>query len=123
MIASGAVALWLRLKDRFGDHGLVGVAIAKPDGGDWLIDTFLLSCRVIGRGAETALLAQLTACVRARGGDGGSLVGEYILSARNGLVGDFYPRHGFMPCGENRWAKRLSHTTDAPSYMATLFHE
>jgi FkbH-like protein len=123
MIESGAVALWLRLKDRFGDHGLVGVAIARPDGADWRIDTFLLSCRVIGRGAETALLAQLAACVKERGGDSGNLIGEYIPSARNGQVKDFYPAHGFITCQVNLWAKRLSHTTAAPSYIATQFHE
>ncbi|HEY3900169.1 MAG TPA: HAD-IIIC family phosphatase [Chthoniobacter sp.] len=122
MIESGAVALWLRLADRFGDHGLVGVAIARPQDADWLIDTFLLSCRVIGRGAETTLLAQLSASVRARGASG-QLVGEYIPSARNGLVGDFYPKHGFSPCGDNHWEKRLSSAVETPSYMTTRFHE
>jgi FkbH-like protein len=123
MIEGGAIALWLRLADRFGDHGLVGVAIAQPTGGDWRIDTLLLSCRVIGRGAETALLAELTASIRARGGESGELVGEYVPSARNGQVRDFYPKHGFMPCGENRWKKSLSSGTAAPSYMTTRFHE
>jgi len=146
MIEAGAVALWLRLADRFGDHGLVGVALARPAAGTpqpdllipqpppvrpgpssvvpnsaWIIDTFLLSCRVVGRGAETALLAQLAGCVRARGG--AELTGEYVPSARNGLVADFYPRHGFGACGENRWMKRLSDATATPSYIRTQFHE
>ena len=121
MIESGAVALWMRLADRFGDHGLVGVAIAQPIDGAWTIDTFLLSCRVIGRHVETALLAQLAACVRARGGV--ELTGEYVPSARNSQVADFYPNHGFEACGENRWKKVLCDTTDGPSYISTQFHE
>ena len=121
MIAAGAVALWLRLADRFGDHGLVGVALARPREAQWVIDTFLLSCRVIGRGVETALLAQLAASVKARGGE--EIVGEYLPTAKNGLVGDFYPQHGFMSCGENHWRKRLSDTIAVPSYIHVQFHE
>ena len=121
MIGAGAVALWLRLADRFGDHGLVGVAIARPAEAQWVIDTFLLSCRVIGRGVESALLAQLAAGVKARGGE--EIVGEYLPTAKNGLVGDFYPKLGFDSCGENRWRKRLSAITAVPSYIHVQFHE
>src|ERR1035437_9609104 len=49
----------IRVRDRFGDHGLVGVAIAHDEGEQCEVDTFLLSCRVIGRTVETALLAPL----------------------------------------------------------------
>jgi FkbH-like protein len=121
MIDSGAIALWLLLADRFGDHGLVGVAIARPMEGRWAIDTFLLSCRVIGRGVETALLAQLLAAVKAKGGE--EIIGEYLPTAKNGLVRDFYAKHGFISCGENRWGKRLSDTTAAPSHIQVQLHE
>jgi FkbH-like protein len=121
MIEAGAVALWLRLSDRFGDHGLVGVAIACPEEGEWTVDTFLLSCRVIGRGVETALLAQLAATARARGG--AELTGWYVPAARNGLVANFYTEQGFAACGENRWRKRLSEVTDGSPYIQTQIHE
>ena len=115
-------ALWLRLADRFGDYGLVGVAIARPTATEWAIDTFLLSCRVIGRGAETALLALAGVLLsRARGGQ--EILGEYSPTPKNGQVADFYPRHGFAPRGENCWRKRLSDTTTAPSYIGIQFHE
>jgi FkbH-like protein len=109
MIAAGATALWLRLADRFGDHGLVGIAIAVREGGAARIDTFLLSCRVLGRGVETALLAEL--CRRL---DVGEVVGEYLPSAKNAQVADFYPRHGFTACGENRWSLVLPAPALAP---------
>jgi FkbH-like protein len=121
MIAEGAVALWLRLADRFGDHGLVGVALAHRVQGVWIIHTFLLSCRVIGRGAETALLAQLLARVQARGG--AEIIGEYRPTPKNSLVADFYPRHGFVTCGENRWRKSLSETIASPLYIRLQLHE
>lgn len=121
IIDSGAVALWLRLADRFGDHGLVGVAIARPSEAQWLIDTFLLSCRVIGRGVETALLAQLAASVKAQGGN--EIAGEYLPTVKNRLVSDFYPRHGFHPCGENRWSRRLSDLVATAPYIEVHFHE
>lgn len=121
MIANGAVALWLRLADRFGDHGLVGVAIARPAPEQWEIDTFLLSCRVIGRGVETALLAQLSNILKAQGGE--KLLGEYFPSAKNGIVADFYPRHGFADCGGNHWQKSLSGPVAAAPYIEVHFHE
>ena len=108
MISGGAVALCMRLADRFGDNGLVGVAIAIGADVEWKIDTLLLSCRVIGRGAETALLAEVAARVKGR------LVGEYLPTAKNSLVADFYPRHGFTPCGEGVWQFDLSKQQLAP---------
>ena len=51
----------MRVKDRFGDNGLVGVMLTRTDGGVCEIDTFLLSCRVISRTVETAMLAFLAA--------------------------------------------------------------
>jgi FkbH-like protein len=51
--------LVVRVKDRFGDYGLVGVALYAPTASALAVDTFLLSCRVLGRGVEHALLRHL----------------------------------------------------------------
>jgi FkbH-like protein len=95
MTDAGAVALWLRVSDRFGDNGLTGVIIAQPEteAGHWRIDTLLLSCRIIGRNIETGLLGVLARAVAERGGH--TLIGEYIATAKNELVKDFYARHNF----------------------------
>lgn len=121
MLAAGAVALWLRLADRFGDHGLVGVAIARPAEAHWVVDTFLLSCRVIGRGAESALLNQLSRCIQSRGGH--DLVGEYLPTMKNGVVADFYARQGFLDCGGNHWRRSLSAPAAPAPYIEVHFHE
>jgi FkbH-like protein len=102
MIDSGAVALWLRLSDCFGDNGLVAVAVAVPGleyGGEWAIDTFLMSCRVAGRHVETALLSVLTGIVRDLRGE--SVLGEYVPTPKNGMVSEFYSAHGFELVDEN----------------------
>jgi FkbH-like protein len=88
------------VRDRFGDNGLTGVVIVEPDGADgsWVIDTLLLSCRVMGRGVETALLGAVLD--EARRGGARALLGSYIPTQKNSAVRDCYARHGFTPLGE-----------------------
>ena len=83
----------LRYGDRFGDAGLVGLAIVRTQEQDWLIDSLLLSCRVIGRTVEQALLIYLARQAHKAGAE--RLLGEYIPTAKNALVKDFYPSRGF----------------------------
>jgi FkbH-like protein len=83
----------IRARDRFGDHGLVGVAIAHDEGEQCEVDTFLLSCRVIGRTVETALLAHLAESAAQRGRK--RLVGWFLPTKKNAPARDFYQQHGF----------------------------
>jgi len=74
----------------------VGVAVVKIKNGDWWIDSLLMSCRVIGRSVETALLAKIVADARAAKAI--RIIGEYIPTKKNPPAADFYERHGFgMP--------------------------
>ena len=84
-------ALWLR--DRFGDYGLTGVAFCVDRDGESEIDTLLLSCRVLGRGVETALAGVLIDQARSRGQR--RLTGRFIPTAKNDLAADYYPSQGF----------------------------
>ena len=84
----------IKVKDRFGDHGLVGVAIAHDEGEQCEIDTFLLSCRVIGRTVETALLAHIAKSAAQRGCK--RLVGWFLPTKKNAPARDFYQQHGFQ---------------------------
>ncbi|MFI9502948.1 HAD-IIIC family phosphatase [Nocardia sp. NPDC052566] len=87
------LAVTLRLRDRFADHGIVGVLLAEDRDGVVEIDTLLLSCRVIGRTVEDNLLARTAQWALARGCD--RVLGRYRPTARNALVRDLYARHGF----------------------------
>jgi FkbH-like protein len=104
------VGFHLRLVDRFGDNGLIAVVIAKQDQAALVIDTWLMSCRVLGREVEAATLSILVAEARRRGV--ASLIGEYVASARNGMVSDHYDKLGFRlieqdEAGGKRYALRI----------------
>lgn len=86
-------AACLRLSDRFADHGIVGVVLARADGADADIDTLLLSCRVIGRTAERNLVAAAARWASSRGAR--RLIGRYVPTERNAVVRDLYAELGF----------------------------
>ncbi len=83
----------MRVRDRFGDNGLVGVTILHFGDDACEIDTFLLSCRVIGRTVETALLAEIIATAHRRGAR--VLRGWFLPTKKNAPSSEFYPLHGF----------------------------
>lgn len=110
----------LRVTDRFGDNGIVGVAILDYGEGTCEVDTFLLSCRVIGRTVETALLSYLTQQARERGAH--ELSGWYLPTKKNAPASDFYETHGFSRIetenGKSRWLLDLTtHTIDLPDWI------
>jgi FkbH-like protein len=89
-----AVTLQMRLLDRFGDNGIIAVLIAKlEENQDALIDTWLMSCRVLGRQVEDACLNVLAEQAKRLGAR--RLIGEYYATAKNGMVCDLYQRLGF----------------------------
>jgi len=101
------LTLHCRLLDRFGDNGIVGVVIAKPAGNndEWIIDTWLMSCRVLGRRVEQAMFNLLVELAREKGAR--TLIGEYRPSARNAMVKDHYAKLGFTPRPGDRWTLSL----------------
>lgn len=94
MLKFGAIGIWARVEDRFGDNGLVGVGLAVPERDHvWRIDLFLMSCRVIGRSVETVLLAGLERLVHRRGGR--EIQGEFLATKKNLPAADLFQRHGY----------------------------
>ena len=93
--ASSGLTLQVRLIDRFGDNGMISVVVCRADGADWLIDTWLMSCRVLNRSLEQTMLNHLVS--RAREAGARALIGEYLRTDRNGMVKDHYARLGFTP--------------------------
>lgn len=94
----------IRVKDRFADNGLVGVAITHDTERKCEIDTFLLSCRVIGRTVETALLSHIARESKKRGME--SLTGAFIRTAKNAPAEMLYRNHGFALTQENEGGSR-----------------
>jgi FkbH-like protein len=89
----------LRVADRYADNGLVAVAIAHLEDARCEIDAFLMSCRVIGRTVETALLAHVAADARAQGARW--LQGWFLPTKKNAPAREFYREHGFEVAEEN----------------------
>jgi FkbH-like protein len=88
------ITVTVQVRDKFGDQGIVGVVLARQDGPVLDLDTFLLSCRVIGRNVETALLAHV--CEQAQARMLRRLRGRIIPTKKNEPVRDLYARHGFQ---------------------------
>jgi FkbH-like protein len=108
--APGCHCFCIRLRDRFGDNGLVGVAITRQQGEACEIDTFLLSCRVIGRTVETAFLSFLADHSRKQGAR--RIQGWFLPTKKNAPARGFYANNGFSILEKNEngtlWGLDLS---------------
>ena len=95
--------LIMSVNDRFGDYGLTGLAIVTRDGCEANVDTFLMSCRVLGRQLEFALLGAIIVEARRWFPSGAFLRATYLPTQKNQQVADFYDRAGFIPEGGGRY--------------------
>lgn len=94
MEADDAIGLQFRLIDRFGDNGMIAVVIGRRHGDGLDLDTWLMSCRVLGRQVEAATLEVVAREALALGAR--TLVGRYKPTAKNAMVAEHYQRLGFM---------------------------
>jgi FkbH-like protein len=95
----------IHVADKFGDSGLTGVAIVRYPGPDAAaVDTFLLSCRILGRGVELSFWSHILDEARAH--PCRSLVAEYLPTAKNGQVSDFWDRLGLKLVDEDQTGRR-----------------
>jgi FkbH-like protein len=108
------LALQLRLTDRYGDNGIISIVIAQPSNGrtsEYLIDTWLMSCRVLGRQVEEATMNLVASLSREMGAT--SLIGEFRPTPKNSMVSGHYERLGFFcidksPGDNTYWRLSLS---------------
>jgi FkbH-like protein len=112
----------VRLKDKYGDNGIVLVILVNVTNGQAIIDTFLMSCRVIGRTLERTVMKLLLKDLAKRGVK--SLTSEFIPTAKNKLVENLFPDLGFKLLEEvNGTCTYETSTTilneDDPSYIKT----
>jgi len=110
----------LQVSDKFGDEGIVGVAIIRKEPTLWTVDSFLLSCRVIGRKVETAFLARIVADAKEQGVS--AIIGEYVPTQKNAPVENFYSSHGFEKLTQKgnlgRWRFDLTKSiVNTPEWM------
>lgn len=94
-----------RVSDRFGDSGIISVVIVEIKNEEARLDTFLMSCRVIGRTVETAILAIVAGQLKERGVK--NLLGEFIPTEKNSPAKDFLVDHGFDDKGNGEFMLNL----------------
>ncbi len=107
---SDVLAIQARLQDIFGDNGMISAVICRQTGQCWEVDTWIMSCRVLGRRVEETILQYLVEEARSRGIT--EITGRYIPTAKNGLVRDHFSRLGFVQTGsqdgETTWQLAIS---------------
>lgn len=99
MQTPGCYTQAMRVSDRLGDSGLTGVLIAVPEGDALRLDTWLMSCRVLGRKLDEAMFSSLVRHARAKGF--ARIRCEYIPTAKNDVVKDLFERLGCTAAGES----------------------
>jgi FkbH-like protein len=104
--ASSSDVYGLKVKDIFGDIGIVGVIINKKEDNCWYLDTFLMSCRVLGRKLEDFFLDYIIGQATKNGVR--EVWGRYIRTRKNSIVKSFYNDFGFSPAGTENDAKLYS---------------
>jgi FkbH-like protein len=112
-----------RLKDRFGDNGIISLLIGRREGDALWMDTWLMSCRVLGRQVEESVLNVLVSAAAEAGVQ--RIVGEYLPTAKNGMVREHYARLGFQPdaAGEDgtmRWSLAVADFKPYPTHVTVL---
>lgn len=95
----GYITLYGKLEDKFGDNGVVSVVIARKDGESAHIELWLMSCRVLKRDMESAMMDALVYHCLECGIH--TLYGYYYPTAKNGMVKDFYGLQGFEKISED----------------------
>lgn len=93
------ITLYGKLEDKFGDNGVVSVVIGKRKEDTLHIDLWLMSCRVLKRDMEYAMMDELIAKCREAGVT--RILGYYYPTAKNGMVKDFYALQGFAKVQED----------------------
>lgn len=112
----------VKVADKFGDNGITGTAIVKKGAKQWLIDSFLLSCRIIGRRVEETMLAHILKKAKEEGVS--TLVGEFIQTKKNIPAKGFYGNNGFKLLEEREdrqlWEFSVEQEYEYPNFIKVI---
>ena len=116
---SDVIDLSFTLEDKFGDNGLIAVVIMKPlDKETLFVDTWFMSCRVLKRGMENFTLNMMVEVAKAKGYK--KIIGEYLPTAKNGMVADHYTNLGFEKVegsASAQWELDINNYKDKECYI------
>jgi len=116
------LVLAIKVKDKFGDNGIIGVAIVEKKKKYCMIDSFLLSCRVIGRRIEETMLAYILGEAKKEGVR--ILIGEFIPTKKNIPAKEFYKKNGFRLIEEKedieKWEFQIDKGYTPPEFIKVI---
>jgi FkbH-like protein len=117
------IPIYASLRDRFGDHGLISIIVARPDiaAGTLEVTDWLMSCRVLARGVEEYLMNYIVGEAARRGLE--TVAGTYIPTAKNTMVKQFFATFGFQKIeetadGTTRWQLRVRDYSHRKTYIS-----
>jgi FkbH-like protein len=117
---SNYIGIYGRLMDRFGDSGLVSIVLGRREGEELELDLWLMSCRVLKRDMEYAMLDALVE--RARVANIRTVKGIYLPTRKNEMVANHYEKLGFARISLDADTKASAWSLDVPSYIACNRH-
>lgn len=95
------------VSDKFGDNGLTGLYIIKKNNQkNWTIDTFLMSCRIMGRNIEKVMLSDVVEEAKKENVE--ELIGEYISTKKNDVSKNLYSNYGFSRINDSQFLLDLT---------------
>ncbi len=107
-----------KVYDKFGEYGLTCVAIVKKETKHWEIDTFLLSCRVLGRKVETAVLAGIARRAAAAGLE--TIRAKFLPTEKNRPAAEFLPSHGFIQNNDQYYYANIESIINIPEHIQLI---
>jgi FkbH-like protein len=107
----------VRLKDKFGDHGLISIVVGEKAGDTMKVDTWLMSCRVLKRGVEEIVLNELVRLSKLRGCL--RIESVYLPTPKNEMVRDFYGKMGFTLISESETKREFELRLESFQPIAT----
>ena len=113
--SSDKIVECVKVSDKFGDNGITGVYIIdKKNDDEWIIDTFLLSCRIMGRGVEDTMLSQIIK--KAKSEEVKTVKGKFISTNKNKPAENFYSKHGFKK-NDEYWTFHINEEIKTPEHI------
>jgi len=100
--------------DKFGENGITNVFIIKIKSNEWIIDTFLLSCRIMGRGIEEGIIGKILEIAKNKGIK--KITATFIPTEKNKPAENFLKNYGFKKEKEN-WVFLLKHKIKIPDHL------
>jgi len=112
LVRNGATVFAISLEDQFSEKEIIGTGILLSEGQDYLIDSFIMSCRVLGRRVETAALGWVVDRAKRLGFE--RVKGLIIETPKNAPVRMLFAEHGFAVQGNGEFVLRLDEPEKHP---------